>query len=138
MAFGGFFGGGGSSSNNNDDSSSSTVPSTENIVLPSTFSSTPSSTTEKVKQALAAQSNLANARNLIQRINNNCFEHCVQDPGSSLSGKEQACLSACMEKYIEGWNVVSKTYVDRLQKEQATLGAGMGGLGGAAGGLGGL
>lgn len=57
----------------------------------------------------------------------------MQDPGSSLSGKEQTCLSTCMEKYIEGWNVVSKTYVDRLQKEQATLGAGMGGLGGAAG-----
>lgn len=57
----------------------------------------------------------------------------MQEPGSSLSGKEQTCLSTCMEKYIEGWNVVSKTYVDRLQKEQATLGAGMGGLGGAGG-----
>lgn len=43
-----------------------------------------------------------------------------------------------MEKYIEGWNVVSKTYVDRLQREQATLGAGLGGgMGGGLGGLGG-
>lgn len=91
----------------------------------------PSNTTDKVKQYLTAQSNLANAKILIQKINNNCFEHCVQEPGSSLSGREQTCLSTCMEKYIEGWNVVSKTYVDRLQKEQATLGAGMGGLGGA-------
>lgn len=62
----------------------------------------------------------------------------MSDPGSSLSSKEQGCLSACMEKYIEGWNVVSKTYVDRLQREQATLGAGLGGgMGGDLGGLGG-
>lgn len=41
-----------------------------------------------------------------------------------------------MEKYIDGWNVVSKTYVDRLQKEQAMLGGGMQGLGGS--GVGGV
>ena len=27
-----------------------------------------------------------------------------------------------MEKYIESWNVVSKTYVGRLQREGAQLG----------------
>lgn len=26
-----------------------------------------------------------------------------------------------MEKYIDGWNVVSKTYVARLQKEGAAM-----------------
>lgn len=35
-----------------------------------------------------------------------------------------------MEKYIESWNTVSKTYVARLQKEGAALGAA--GLGGGA------
>lgn len=37
-----------------------------------------------------------------------------------------------MEKYIDGWNVVSKTYVSRLQKEGAQLA--QGGLGGGLGG----
>lgn len=54
----------------------------------------------------------------------------MPDPGTSLSGRESTCLSTCMEKYIESWNTVSKTYVARLQKEGAALGAA--GLGGGA------
>jgi hypothetical protein len=29
-----------------------------------------------------------------------------------------------MEKYIEGWNAVSKTYIGRLQREGVSLNAG--------------
>lgn len=31
-----------------------------------------------------------------------------------------------MEKYIEAWNVVSRSYVGRLQREGAQMGAGAG------------
>lgn len=58
----------------------------------------------------------------------------MQEPGSSLSGRKLTCLSTCIERYIEGWYVVSKTYVDRLQREQASSGGGMRGLGGFGGG----
>lgn len=33
-----------------------------------------------------------------------------------------------MEKYIESWNVVSRTYVARLQKEGAAMGVAAGQL----------
>lgn len=148
MALGGWFGGGSSSSNDksNDNNSSSTVsPSDTPSAFPSggfsstsilgtTPSSSSSSSTEtktKLQNAITQQSNLINAKYLITKINENCFEHCVPDPGSSLSDKEQRCLSTCMEKYIEGWNTVSKTYVSRLQREAPSLG--MGGPPGAAG-----
>ena len=37
-----------------------------------------------------------------------------------------------MEKYIESWNVVSRTYIGRLQREGVNAGmvGGMGGMGG--------
>ncbi|KAK5078649.1 protein translocase subunit [Lithohypha guttulata] len=143
MVFGGLFGGGSSSgsnnNNNNDDSSSTSSPSTISTPSPSPFSSISTSPSggsssaikAKLQGAITQQSNLINAKFLISKINENCFDHCVSEPGASLSSREQTCLSTCMEKYIDGWNVVSRTYVARLQKEGAQLQqGGMGGLGG--------
>ena len=57
----------------------------------------------------------------------NCFATCIPNPSSSLSSKEQSCLSSCMEKYIEAWNVTSRTYINRLQREGAQLSSGVAG-----------
>lgn len=130
---GGFFGGG---SNNNDDSSSSTSSSSTPLSSPSPFSGLGQSggdTKSRLQNAINTQVNLMNGKFLIQKINENCFEHCVTDPGTSLSGKEQTCLSNCMEKYIDGWNTVSKAYYKRAQTELGPM-AGQAGLGGLPGG----
>ena len=74
-----------------------------------------------------------NGKFLIQKINENCFEHCVTDPGTSLTSREQGCLSACMEKYIDGWNTVSKAYYKRAQSELGPM-SGAAGVGGLPGG----
>ena len=123
--FGGLFGGG--SNNNDNNSNDKDTPFTPDVPssTPSPFASSPASalsssgsdTKTRLQNAIVQQTNLVNAKYLIQKINDNCFEHCVAEPGASLSGREQSCLSTCMEKYIDGWNVVSKTYVARLQKE---------------------
>jgi import inner membrane translocase subunit TIM13 len=42
---------------------------------------------------------------------------CVPKPGARLESGEQACLSKCMDRYMEAWNVVSRAYVARLQRE---------------------
>ena len=131
----GLFGGGSSSSG----SSSSNPPADFNppsssLSSPSAFSPASGSSSEirsRIQTSITNSSNLANARFLISKVNENCFAQCVPTPGSSLSGKEQACLSSCMEKYIEAWNTVSRTYVGRLQKEGAQVP--MGGAGGAGG-----
>ncbi|KAI1143849.1 Tim10/DDP family zinc finger-domain-containing protein [Hypoxylon sp. FL0543] len=73
--------------------------------------------TEVVKQ-VKTQYAMDNARQLIEKINEHCFDKCVPKPGTSLSNSEQTCFTQCMEKYISAWNQVSTTYISRLQREQ--------------------
>ncbi|RMZ75647.1 hypothetical protein DV738_g5371, partial [Chaetothyriales sp. CBS 135597] len=129
MAFGGFFG----RSSGNDDKSSSTstfesqAPAPQDASLatadpsgtlsPSPPNATSAQIRQRLQNAVLYQTNVMNAKFLISKVNENCFEKCVPAPGSSLSGKEQACLSSCLEKYVEAWNTVSKTYLRRIQRE---------------------
>ncbi|KAJ9498859.1 protein translocase subunit [Exophiala xenobiotica] len=112
MAFGGLFG----------DSSS---PSSSPFGSPLPTSASPSggsATLQNIQTAITQQSAVANARFLIAKVNENCFDHCVPNPpGSSLSSSEHKCLTACMEKYFDGWNVVHRSYVTRMQKEGASM-----------------
>ncbi|KIW78516.1 hypothetical protein Z517_08354 [Fonsecaea pedrosoi CBS 271.37] len=140
MAFGGFFGGGSSKDNSSSTSSSSDSSSTSvTNPLSSSFSSTGGTTTtpgvtlQRIQSAISEQSNVANAKQLISNVHTNCFEKCVPNPGSSLSSAEQKCLTACMEKYIDAWNVTSRTYTARLQRESASLAGGIGGAGAGGG-----
>ncbi|OAA34451.1 mitochondrial import inner membrane translocase subunit TIM13 [Metarhizium rileyi] len=71
-----------------------------------------------IKQVLA-EANLANARVLIEKLQENCFEKCVPKPGSSLSSSEQTCMTTCMEKYMAAWNQVNAAYIDRIRQEQS-------------------
>ncbi|OCK99044.1 uncharacterized protein K441DRAFT_540845 [Cenococcum geophilum 1.58] len=75
----------------------------------------------QIQQEAAVQ----NARMLVEKLNEHCFERCVPKPGNTLSKGEESCFTACMEKYMTAWNVVSRQYVARIQKEAST-----GGLGG--------
>ncbi|KAL7626876.1 protein translocase subunit [Parahypoxylon ruwenzoriense] len=72
---------------------------------------------EVIKQ-VKTQYVMDNARQLVEKINEHCFEKCVPKPGSSLSSSEQTCFTQCMEKYMLAWNQVSATYINRLQREQ--------------------
>ncbi|KAJ2327745.1 protein translocase subunit [Coemansia sp. RSA 2681] len=69
---------------------------------------------QQVKQELA----MANAQELINSINKQCFKLCVPSPGPSLSTSEQASLSRCMDKYLASWDVVSRAYVSRVTQEK--------------------
>ncbi|KAI5780163.1 Tim10/DDP family zinc finger protein [Peziza echinospora] len=68
-------------------------------------------------QELRNQAALQNARALLERVNEHCFEKCIPKPGSSMSSAEDTCLKKCMEKYMASWNVVSRQYITRIQKE---------------------
>jgi import inner membrane translocase subunit TIM13 len=78
-------------------------------------------TKEERKQALmstiAQQSNIENARTLIEKINEKCFEKCVPKPGTSLSSGESTCLTTCMQKYMQAWNAVSQAYISRIKSD---------------------
>ncbi|KLU88994.1 mitochondrial import inner membrane translocase subunit tim-13 [Magnaporthiopsis poae ATCC 64411] len=68
------------------------------------------------------ESQSANARTLMEKINSNCFEKCVPAPGGSMSAGQSACVTQCMEKYMTAWNLVHSSYVRRLQQEAANGG----------------
>ncbi|KAK6950329.1 protein translocase subunit [Daldinia eschscholtzii] len=72
---------------------------------------------EVIKQ-VKTQYAVENARLLVEKVNEHCFEKCVPKPGSSLSNSESTCFTQCMEKYMSAWNQVSSTYVERLRREQ--------------------
>ncbi|CEP16810.1 hypothetical protein [Parasitella parasitica] len=77
---------------------------------------------QEVMDQVRSELALANAQELInpydmQKINEKCYLKCVPKPGARLESGEQACLSKCMDRYMEAWNVVSRAYVARLQRE---------------------
>uniref|UniRef100_A0A915EQM6 Mitochondrial import inner membrane translocase subunit n=1 Tax=Ditylenchus dipsaci TaxID=166011 RepID=A0A915EQM6_9BILA len=62
---------------------------------------------------------LANLQNLITMLTEKCTVKCVSNPGSVLSGSEKQCLQRCMDRFIESWDLVTKTLHGRLQQEMA-------------------
>ncbi|XP_067634173.1 mitochondrial import inner membrane translocase subunit Tim13-like [Eurosta solidaginis] len=69
---------------------------------------------DQVKQQLA----VANAQELLTKMTEKCFKKCIAKPGISLDSSEQKCISMCMDRYMDSWNLVSRTYSNRLQREQ--------------------
>ncbi|XP_059847465.1 mitochondrial import inner membrane translocase subunit Tim13 [Mobula hypostoma] len=72
---------------------------------------------EQVKLQIA----VANAQELLQRMTDKCFKKCIGKPGSSLDNSEQKCIAMCMDRYMDAWNTVSRTYNSRLQRERARM-----------------
>ncbi|KAF2086428.1 hypothetical protein K490DRAFT_11372, partial [Saccharata proteae CBS 121410] len=70
-----------------------------------------------VMQQVKQESAIANARMLVEKLNEHCFAACVPKPGTSLSSGEQQCFSHCMEKYMQTWNTVSRQYITKLQQQ---------------------
>ncbi|KAK1970371.1 Tim10/DDP family zinc finger protein [Colletotrichum eremochloae] len=70
-----------------------------------------------VMQQVLQEANMANARVLIEKLQENCFEKCVPKPGSSLSSGESTCMTSCMEKYMAAWNQVNNAYINRIKQE---------------------
>uniref|UniRef100_A0AC34FQH6 Mitochondrial import inner membrane translocase subunit n=2 Tax=Panagrolaimus TaxID=55784 RepID=A0AC34FQH6_9BILA len=77
-------------------------------------------TPEQQNQLIAGvkqQAAILNAQNLITELSEKCSNKCITNPGSSLSGGEKQCLTRCMDRFFDSWNVVSQTLQTRLQNE---------------------
>ncbi|XP_008555408.1 mitochondrial import inner membrane translocase subunit Tim13 [Microplitis demolitor] len=72
---------------------------------------------QQVKQEIA----VANAQELLTKITEKCFKKCIVKPGTSLDSSEQKCVAMCMDRYMDAFNVVSKAYSNRLQRERNRL-----------------
>ncbi|RKF60494.1 Mitochondrial import inner membrane translocase subunit TIM13 [Erysiphe neolycopersici] len=63
------------------------------------------------------EATLANGKQLIEKVNEHCFEKCVPKPGTALSSGETSCLTQCMEKYMMAWSIVHRQYTNRIATE---------------------
>jgi import inner membrane translocase subunit TIM13 len=73
---------------------------------------------EQMKGELA----MANAQQLIQKMSDKCFIKCVTYPSSGgLDTRQQTCISNCVDRFMESWNIVSKTYNERIQKDRVGM-----------------
>ncbi|ESO06101.1 hypothetical protein HELRODRAFT_64842 [Helobdella robusta] len=77
---------------------------------------------QQLMEQVKAQIAVANAQELLQKMSDKCFKKCIPKPGSGLDNSEQKCIAMCMDRYMDTWNIVSKTYTQRLQKEKSKMG----------------
>ncbi|CDZ97949.1 Mitochondrial import inner membrane translocase, subunit TIM13 [Phaffia rhodozyma] len=103
----------------------------------------------EIMEQVKAELQLANAQELINKMNEKCYQKCVPKPGAMLTKSEETCLLSCMDRYMEACkfsylapehplddltakqdeiNVVSRSYVARLSKERGQLGSAGGGM----------
>lgn len=78
---------------------------------------------QKIKTELelqiAQELAVANATELVNKITENCFTKCIDYPQDSITAPQNLCVNQCLERYMRSWNVISKHYVARIQKEKA-------------------
>ncbi|GAM85274.1 hypothetical protein ANO11243_032780 [Dothideomycetidae sp. 11243] len=75
------------------------------------------SSVEQFKDEIRKQAAMENARHLVEKLNEHCFERCVPKPGTSLSSSETSCFTHCMEKYMAAWDTVSRQYIGKIQAQ---------------------
>ncbi|KAK0193606.1 Tim10/DDP family zinc finger-domain-containing protein [Armillaria mellea] len=73
---------------------------------------------EQIMNAVRTEIAQANAQLLMNNMNERCFKACVTRPGASLSSSEETCLTRCMERFMDTFNIVSRSYTARLSRER--------------------
>ncbi|KAG8225901.1 hypothetical protein J437_LFUL006133 [Ladona fulva] len=76
---------------------------------------------EELMDQLKQQIALANAQELLMKITEKCFKKCITKPGTSLDSSEQKCIAMCMDRYMDSWNIVSRVYGNRIQRERQRM-----------------
>lgn len=71
---------------------------------------------EKLQNDIAQELAVVQATELVNKLTENCFAKCIQQPQGSVSSVEDVCISQCSEKYMRAWNVISRSYIGRIQQ----------------------
>ncbi|KAK0540138.1 protein translocase subunit [Tilletia horrida] len=98
------------------------LPSLSSITRPGGAAGAPNK--EAIKAELQQQIAQENAQRLVTTATEKCYAKCVPSPSTSLSSREQTCLTRCLDQYLKAFNIVSQTYVQRLAAERQSVGLG--------------
>ncbi|KAG4304552.1 hypothetical protein PORY_001945 [Pneumocystis oryctolagi] len=80
---------------------------------------------QALMQAIKKEIAVANATELIGKLNETCYDRCIPKPGSRFENIEQTCVSKCIARYMDAWNIVSQTYIARIQRERQAQSLGL-------------
>lgn len=72
---------------------------------------------ESFKEQVQQQAVMDSIRQMLDRICDNCFRKCVDRPSEALQAKEQHCLNMCMDRFMDSYNLVARTFQRRLERE---------------------
>ncbi|XP_030379661.1 mitochondrial import inner membrane translocase subunit Tim13-like [Scaptodrosophila lebanonensis] len=75
----------------------------------------------KVKHQIKQEAALANVQDMLNKMTQKCFQKCINHPAESLAGYEQKCIAMCVDRYMESYRLVARTYGERLQREHSKL-----------------
>lgn len=78
----------------------------------------PTPAKDQLQAQIAQELAIANATELVTKITENCFAKCIDTPQDTITAPQSRCVDQCLEKYMRSWNVISKTYVSRIQLEK--------------------
>ncbi len=71
----------------------------------------------KIKNSIAQEMATAYATGLVNALSENCFQKCIIKPSDSLSTDDEKCISDCASKFMRSWNLISKEYIARINKQ---------------------
>ncbi len=71
----------------------------------------------KIKNSIAQEMATAYATGLVNALSENCFQKCIIKPSDSLSTTDEKCISDCASKFMRSWNLISKEYISRINKQ---------------------
>ncbi|KAG5437838.1 hypothetical protein PCANB_000553 [Pneumocystis canis] len=80
---------------------------------------------QALMQAIKEELAVANAAELIGKLNETCYDRCIPKPGSHFESVEHTCVSKCVARYMDAWNIVSRTYIARIQRERQAQSLGL-------------
>lgn len=72
----------------------------------------------QIQSQITQELAVVNATELVNKITENCFDKCVDYPQSSITPVQDQCINQCLQKYLRSWNLISKTYVNRIQNQR--------------------
>lgn len=73
---------------------------------------------QQIQSQITQELAVVNATELVNKITENCFDKCIDQPYSSITSQQDQCIDQCLQKYMRSWNLISKTYVNRLQNQR--------------------
>lgn len=72
---------------------------------------------EQVKKSIAEEVATTYATTLVNSLSDNCFEKCIKVQTDFMTSEQNKCVEDCSAKFMRAWNVVSKSYVSRINQK---------------------